>query len=221
MKVIDGIYAYIWKSVFENNSNMYYFGEPLNILFDPGLNNYVDVRLLEMQKDGINPDDIKHIVNTHGHLDHYEGSAYFMKKNLPIAIYKDEIDYVNKTGPMFYQMMGLKRIDVKFDTSLKEGIWKVGNTELEIFNTPGHSPGSICLYWPEKKALVCGDLIFDNSVGRVDFPGGSGEQLKDSIRKMSELDIEILLPGHMGYIKGKNFVKKNFELIISQYFAYM
>ncbi|MFH0975346.1 MAG: MBL fold metallo-hydrolase [Spirochaetota bacterium] len=218
MKVIDGIYAYIWKSVFENNSNMYFFGEPLNMVFDPGLNNYMDLRLMEMQKDGINTDDIKYIVNTHGHLDHYEGSAYFMKKNIPIAIFKDEIDYVSKTGPMFYQMMGMKMVEVKFDTSLKEGIWKIGDTELEIFNTPGHSPGSICLYWPEKKTLVCGDLIFDNSVGRVDFPGGSSDQLKDSIRKMSELDIEILLPGHMGFIKGKNYVKKNFDFIINQYF---
>lgn len=221
MKIADGIYAYIWRSMFENNSNMYYFGDPLNILFDPGLNNYVDVRIMEMQKDGLNPDNIKYIVNTHGHPDHYEGSAYFMKKNIPIAIHKDEADFIGKTSPMFYEMMGMQMPEIKFDTFLKEGKWKVGATELEIFATPGHSPSSICIYWPEKKTLVCGDLIFDNSVGRVDFPGGSGDLLKQSIKKMSELDIEILLPGHMGFIQGKSEVKKNFDFIISQYFSFM
>jgi hydroxyacylglutathione hydrolase len=221
MKIIDGIYAYIWKNMFENNSNMYYFGEPLNILFDPGLNNYVDVRILEMQKDGLKAEDIKYVVNTHGHPDHYEGSTYFMKKNIPVAMHKEEIEFLNKTSPMFYQMMGMEMPEIKFDTFLEEGKWKIGITELEIFITPGHSPFSVCIYWPEKKTLVCGDLIFESSVGRVDFPGGSGELLKKSIRKMSELDIEILLPGHMGYIKGKNEVKKNFDFIISQYFSFM
>jgi glyoxylase-like metal-dependent hydrolase (beta-lactamase superfamily II) len=144
-----------------------------------------------------------------------------MKKNIPIAMHKEEIDFVDKTSPMFYQMMGMEMPEIKFDTHLKEGKWKIGDTELEIFITPGHSPYSVCVYWPEKKTLVCGDLIFESSVGRVDFPGGSGELLKNSIRKMSELDIEILLPGHMGFIKGKNEVKKNFDFIIDQYFSFM
>ena len=203
MKITDGIYAYIWKSVFENNCNMYYFGEPLNILFDPGLNNYVDVRMMEMQKDGLTPEDIKYVVNTHGHPDHFEGSAYFMEKNIPLAMHKNEIDFINEVGPTFCEMMGMKFPDIKFDKVLEEGKWKVGNAELEIFVTPGHSPASICIYWPEKKTLVCGDLIFKNSVGRTDFPGGSGELLKKSIKRMSELDIEILLTRAYGFHNGK------------------
>jgi glyoxylase-like metal-dependent hydrolase (beta-lactamase superfamily II) len=221
MKIIDGVYAYIWRSIFENNSNMYYFGEPLNILFDPGLKNYMDVRTKEIEKDGVNLDDIKYIVNTHGHQDHFDGSVFFMNKNISIAMYKEEIDFVEKTGPMFAQMMGMEFPKIKYDNILEVGKWKVGNTELEIFHTPGHSPGSICVYWPEKKTLVCGDLIFENSVGRVDFPGGSADLLKDSIKKMSKLDIELLLPGHMGFIKGKKEIMKNFDFIISQYFPIM
>ncbi len=218
MKIIDGVYGYIWRSVFENNSNMYYFAEPLNMLIDPGLHNYMDVRIEEMKKDKLDPEKIKYIVNTHGHPDHYDGSAFFMDKNIPIAIHKDETDYVNKIGPMFFEMMGMQEPEIKFDTLLEEGKWKVGDTELEVFLTPGHSPSSVCIYWPEKKTLACGDLIFESSVGRTDFPGGSGELLKDSIRKISKLDIELLLPGHMRYIKGKQEVKKNFDFIISQYF---
>lgn len=56
MKVADGVFSYVWKGYFVNNANMFYFGEPLNILFDPGLKNYMDTRFGEMKSDGINPD---------------------------------------------------------------------------------------------------------------------------------------------------------------------
>jgi hydroxyacylglutathione hydrolase len=108
--------------------------------------------------------------------------------------------------------------ELNFKEVLEEGKWQVGDTELEIIHTPGHSPGSISVYWPEKKTLVCGDLIFEQSVGRTDFPGGDSGLLKESIRRISELDIEILLPGHMNYIQGRDRVKYNFDFIINQYF---
>ncbi len=213
MKVCDGIYAYIWRGVFENNCNMYYFGEPLNILFDPGLARHMDLRFEEMKKDGLNPDDIKYVVNTHAHPDHFEGSMQFEGKGVSIGMYKDDIDYINEFGPGFAQMLGMQMPSIKFDTVLELGNWNVGDIELEIFHTPGHSPGSVSIYWPEKKALVCGDLIFEASFGRVDFPGGDGNLLKKSIEEMSKLDIEALLPGHMNYIYGKDMVVKNFEIV--------
>jgi hydroxyacylglutathione hydrolase len=217
MKIIDGVYGYIWKSVFENNSNMYYFAEPLNMLIDPGLNNYVDVRIEEMKKDKLDPEAIKYIVNTHGHPDHYTGSEFFSNKNIPIAIHKDETEFISKIGPMFFDMMGMQEPKIDFNVLLEKGKWQVEGTELEVYLTPGHSPASVCIYWREKKTLACGDLIFQGSIGRVDFPGGDAELLKDSIKRMSELDIELLLPGHMGFIKGKEEVKKNFDYIINQY----
>jgi len=213
MKITDGVYAYIWKGVFENNCNMYYFGEPLNILFDPGLKHHMDLRFDAMKKDGIDPEKIKYVVNTHSHPDHFEGSEYFMKKSIPIAMHKDEIQFINEVGPQFFAMMGMTLPKFNFDIVLEEGPWKVGDIELEIFHTPGHSPGSVCIYWREKKVMVCGDLVFKESVGRVDFPGGSAARLKESIEKISNLDIEYLLPGHMDYIIGARDVKKNFDLI--------
>lgn len=213
MKLTDGLYAYIWRGVFENNSNMYCFGEPLNILFDPGLTHHLDLRFEAMKGDGLDPEAVKMIVNTHCHPDHFEGSEYFMRKTVPIAMHGDEIAFLNDVGPKFYEMMGMKFPSLSFDLSLAEGKWKVGDVELEVFLTPGHSPGSICVYWPEKRALVCGDLIFRESVGRVDFPGGSADKLRESIDRMSSLDIEYLLPGHMEYVAGADNVKKNFDLI--------
>lgn len=217
MKVSDGIYAYIWKGVFENNCNMFYFGEPLNILFDPGLKNYVDMRFSEMENDGLNPDDIKYIINTHCHPDHFEGSLKFADKDIKIGMHEKEIEFYNEEGPSFFQMFGMQFPEFKFDLVMKDGIWKVGDTELEIISTPGHSPGSMCIYWKEKKALICGDLVFEQSFGRVDFPGGNPKKLIESIKKISKLDIEILLPGHMNIITGADNVRENFK-VIEQFF---
>ena len=217
MKINDSIYAYIWTGIFENNCNMYYFGEPLNILFDIGLKNYIDLRFNEMKEDGLDPQNINYLINTHCHPDHFEGSILFKDKDIKVGMFKDEITFYKEQGPAFFRMFGMPFPDYDFDLELKEGTWKVGNTELEIIHTPGHSPGSISIYWPEQKALVCGDLIFEQSFGRVDFPGGDAQKLIDSIKRISSLDIEILLPGHMNFISGKENVMKNFK-IIEQYF---
>ncbi len=218
MKITDGIYAYIWTGIFENNCNMFYFGEPLNILFDPGLKHYVDMRFDLMKKDGLDPAGIQYIVNTHCHPDHMEGSLLFRGKGPMIAMHEKEIAFYDREGPAFFRMFGMAFPEFKFDIQLQDGSWRVGDTDLEIIHTPGHSPGSVSIYWPEKKTLVCGDLVFEQSFGRVDFPGGDARQLIESIKKISALDIEILLPGHMNFIQGKENVRKNF-LSIERYFS--
>lgn len=221
MKICDGVYSYVWRSMFENNCNMFYFGEPLNILFDPGLKHHLDARLQALREDGINPDDIKYVINTHCHPDHFEGCEFFMNNNVPVGMHKDEIVFLNELGPQFFAMFGMAFPKLNIEIAMDEGIWNVEGVDLEIYHTPGHSPGSICIYWKEKKAMVCGDLIFKESVGRVDFPGGSGEQLKSSIRKISSLDIEHLLPGHMDIIEGSKDVKRNFDLVEKYFFQMM
>ena len=213
MKLSEGVYAYIWKGFFENNCNMYYFGEPLNMLFDPGLKHHLDLRFNGLKEDGIAVEDVRYVVNTHCHPDHFEGSVFFMGKDVRVAMHRDEISFLNEQGPVFFRMFGMEFPEMSFDDVLDEGTWTVAGTELQVIKTPGHSPGSISVYWPEKKTLVCGDLIFKESVGRVDFPGGNAADLKESIRNISKLDIEILLPGHMGYIKGRDEVRKNFDII--------
>lgn len=220
MKVTEGIYSYVWRGTFENNCNSFYFAEPLNILFDPGLRNYTDLLLENMKKDGIDTSQIKYLVNSHCHPDHFEGTLNFTGSDVKLCMNSEEIKFFNQEGPRFFEMFNMPFPRVNFDVILDEGPWMVGETELQVYHTPGHSPGSVCVYWPEKKALVCGDLVFDNSFGRVDFPGGSGELLKKSIEKISQLDIEILLPGHMGIITGKENVQRNFQMI-KQYFSFI
>lgn len=220
MKITDGIYSYVWKGTFENNCNSFYFGEPLNILFDAGLKNYLDLLFKNMKDDGIDKSEIKYLVNTHCHPDHFEGTLHFINQDVKLCMNSEEIKFFNQEGPHFFQMFNMPFPQVNFDIELEEGPWLIGETELQIYHTPGHSPGSVNIYWPEKKALVCGDLVFDSSFGRVDFPGGNGELLKKSIEKISKLDIEILLPGHMGIITGKENVQRNFQMI-KQYFSFI
>jgi len=218
MKVIDGVYAYVWWDQFENNCNTYFLGEPLNILVDPGLKNHVNSRLKDMENDGIDTEKIRYVLDTHCHPDHFEGTMPFIEKGIPVAMHREEIDFFNKMGPEFFSMFRMPFPEIEFDVVLEEGIWEVNGTELQVFQTPGHSPGSVCIYWKEKKTLVCGDLIFEKSFGRVDFPGGDEQKLVESIRRMSKLDVEILLPGHMNIITGADNVKRNFQ-ILEQYFS--
>ncbi len=211
MKVTDGVYSYVWNGVFENNCNSYYFGEPFNMLFDPGLKNYTDQLLRNMEADGIDIETISFVINTHCHPDHIDGNANFTKYDIPSGMHKEEIEFLNKTGPQFYRMLDMEFPEYKFQIELEEGRLVVGEAELEVYKTPGHSPASVCIYWREKKVLVCGDLIFSGSFGRFDFPGGDAALLKESIKNISHLDVEYLLPGHMDIVAGKDNVIKNFR----------
>jgi glyoxylase-like metal-dependent hydrolase (beta-lactamase superfamily II) len=92
---------------------------------------------------------------------------------------------------------------------------------MTVFHTPGHSPGSISIYWNSQKALFTGDLVFKEGLGRTDLPGGNGSMLKQSIKRLAELEVDYLLPGHGDIITGAEKVSKNFNEIEQFYFAYV
>ncbi|HNS15808.1 MAG TPA: MBL fold metallo-hydrolase, partial [Syntrophorhabdaceae bacterium] len=96
---------------------------------------------------------------------------------------------------------------------------EIGGRAFQVIPTPGHSPGSLCLYWKEKRTLISGDTLFYMGVGRTDLPGGDAELLAESIKRLAELDIEHLIPGHGELIRGEKAIKKNFQLIINELFA--
>ena len=221
MKVTDGIYCYPWTNMMDNNCNSYILKGGTTILIDPGLKRYVPALLISAKQDGINPDDISMIINTHGHPDHLDGNAYFLDHDIKVALSEEEGKFLESIGKDFFRMFGLDHPAGKIDFSLKEGPLKIEDIELEVLLTPGHSPGSICLYWKDKKALISGDVVFAGSIGRTDFPGCSGEQMKQSIERLSELDVEYLLPGHNENMTGKNEIKRNFEFIKQAFFSYL
>lgn len=221
MKIADGLYCYEWTDYFENNCNSYFIGAPAGILIDPGLKSHVPELLRRLAADGIEGADIRHILNTHSHPDHFEGAAYFNGKGTSIGLHEEEISFLAGTGGDLYDLFGLPKPRVDIDMLLDEGPLYLEEEEFHIFHVPGHSPGSVALYWPTRRALFSGDVIFNQNVGRTDFPGGSGTLLKRSIVKLSGLEAEWLLPGHMEVISGAEDVKRNFDFVIKNIFPYI
>jgi len=221
MKLAENLYVYEWTNYFENNCNSFFIGGTVGALVDPGLSAHLPDLLKRMSKDGIRKEDIKAVINTHSHPDHYEASALFDSSQVKIALSEIELDFMKGPGAHLYRLFGLNAPVVDVNLPLLEGELKLGDETFEVSIIPGHSPGSIGLYWPVKKALFPGDVIFQMNVGRSDFPGGDSKLLKESIRSLSKLDVEYLLPGHMGMVTGKANVKKNFDKVIEGIFPYL
>ena len=221
MKLDSDLYAYIWKSTMENNSNSFVVGGEMPLVIDPGHQHLVKNLVNQMEKDGNRFEDIRLIISTHGHPDHFEATQTFARGGTMVALHPDEEKFLKEVGGQFYSAMGTEMPEIKISFYLKEGELKVGSKTFQVLHTPGHSPGSISLYWPEKKALFTGDVVFPMGVGRTDFPGGDGMLLRDSIERLAQLDAEWLLAGHGEVIKGKKNIQRNFAYIRSNYYDYL
>jgi hydroxyacylglutathione hydrolase len=211
MRLSDDLYAFPWQSFTENNCNSYLIEGAFRILIDPGHQHLFPVLKDSLEAMGIGLGDIDLIIATHIHPDHIEAVQSFSSLSTMVTIHEEEYHYFRESIARYPQF--------EFDFFLTEGSLTVGGVELEVIHTPGHSPGSICIYWPLHKALFAGDVIFEQGVGRTDLPGGGSDQLKDSIRRLSSLDVELLLPGHGTMIRGKEEVARNFVLVEQVYFG--
>jgi hydroxyacylglutathione hydrolase len=209
MKITDQLHAFLWTDYRANNSNAYLINGHKKILVDPGhahLFSHVTGQLAELS---LRPDDLDLVVVTHGHPDHMEALRLFSPLPALVAMHAVERDFCAAMGVVDFQPSFL----------LEEGELRVGDMTFQVLHTPGHSPGSLCLYWLEKKALFTGDVIFHQGLGRTDLPGGDGEALKSSIRRLSQLDVEYLLPGHGDWISGRENVRANFDNVESMWFG--
>jgi glyoxylase-like metal-dependent hydrolase (beta-lactamase superfamily II) len=221
MKIEKDLYAYLWQDPYENNCNSYIIRGEVTALIDPGHSHHVERLLQQMEEDGIPPDEINVIILTHCHPDHFEGLEAFLNKPVKIAMNQEEERYLLERGKALFEMMGQSLPKFRVDFYLKEGELHFGDKAFNIYVTPGHSPGSLSIYWPERKVLLTGDLIFSGSIGRTDFPGGNSKLIKKSIERMSQLDIDLLLPGHMDLVTGRESVLQNFEFIRQNFYAYL
>ena len=138
---------------------------------------------------------------THAHFDHIAGAKLFSQLSqppLPIGIHRDDLElYLTGGGAGMFgiQMPEMPQPSLFFEHGQ---ILRVGQEEVEVRHTPGHSRGHVIFYAPQANAAVVGDLIFQNGVGRTDLPGGSSTQLLKSIyQQVLTLPPETrLLPGH-------------------------
>lgn len=152
------------------------------------------------------------VLITHGHWDHMLDAHNFQENNIPIWVHPDSLDLMEHPESMAWMSPGgLDFIGVKPDKLLDEGSHDLGSFKFRALQTPGHCPGSLCFYFEESSECFCGDLIFHQSVGRSDLPGGDKRILSQSImEKIFTLSDEtILYPGHgpstrVGYEKKHN-----------------
>jgi len=150
--------------------------------------------------DIINRDNIKLacIINTHGHADHIAANDEIKEATgAPVFIHGADAKMLVSAQGNLSSYIGNNLICQPADRLLSDGeIIKVGEIELQVIHTPGHTPGGICL--KANDILFSGDTLFDQSIGRTDFPGGSHSQLINNIKNklMVLADSTTVLPGH-------------------------
>jgi len=178
-------------------TNCYILGCPETlegVVIDPG--DEADYILTIIEEENLK---IKYIINTHGHSDHIGADEEIKKATgADILIHKDDQDFLEDPSKNLSHYSSKRIEGLTVDRFLTDGeLIKVGNTiELKVIHTPGHTPGGICLLGDN--FILTGDTLFAGSIGRTDLPGGSYEQIMDSIKKriLPLPDNLLVYPGH-------------------------
>jgi hydroxyacylglutathione hydrolase len=164
-------------------------------VLDPGGD---DVRVRGMAQ----PGDLRiaSVLATHGHVDHIAGAEELVRAlGVPFRIHAGDDPFV-RALPSQAAGLGFGAVRSPTVTShLADGdTLRVGGHEARVIHTPGHSPGSVCLWFPQDRVLFTGDTLFRGSVGRTDLPGGDAESLLRSIReRLFPLGDDVrFFPGH-------------------------
>jgi len=173
----------------------YVVGDPITgdaLVIDPADN--INGIIAEAKKNKL---QINYIVNTHGHVDHISGNTEMQRATgAKIIIHQDDAIMLTHTPAMILKMFGAKASPAA-DILVKDGnTISVGNIDLKVIHTPGHSPGGICLYTPGY--IFTGDTLFVEAVGRTDLPGGSWQELSKAVREKLFIlpDDTKVMPGH-------------------------
>lgn len=219
MKLTENVYYYPETGMMDCNT--YVIKDKSTVVIDPGLEQYLPGLIKALEKDGIDPKTIDFITNTHLHLDHYWASEELKRiSGAKILLHPLQKESYDLTVVGVSRVFGMAPIHIKEDDLLDDTL-NTGTLEFQIINAPGHSPDSLCFYNKDQRVVICGDVVFDSNTGRVDFPGGSGDQIKESIESLSKLELDYLLPGHMGAVKGRERVQKNFEFVRKNVFPWL
>ncbi len=204
MNCFDNIIASMQVASFTFND----FAENTYVLFDetgncaivdPGCQKQQEQQQLTdfITKNNLTP---THLINTHCHIDHVLGNAFVAAKyQIPLYFHQKELKTYEDTG-RWAQLFGLVIEEIPSNQIFIDETQQVkfGNTYLDVLFTPGHSVASLSFYHTPSKQLISGDVLFNQSIGRTDLPGGDYNTLITSIKtKLFVLpDETIVYSGH-------------------------
>jgi len=169
------------------------------LIVDPGCSDTEERNTLKAFMEGRKL-KVRNIINTHGHIDHVLGNDFAKTTwNAPLMIHPTDLPVLQavKAYAPNYGFPGYR--EALPDAHLEEGqVLAIGDTSCRVIFLPGHSPGHIGLYFESEGCLISGDVLFRQSIGRTDLPGGNLDTLLESIHgKLFHLPQETMVyPGH-------------------------
>jgi hydroxyacylglutathione hydrolase len=229
-KVTEDVYYIPGQDDFMPDAHAYVLGKPSSqnlSLIDAGLIRKGSYKVQSIQKAGIELSSIKRIIMTHTHLDHI-GCLTEILKQMPWAelwMHSLEADSLEKGDERTVYGIEMFKGLCQLQFGLKPGAFKfqvnrklqggetldLGDTLWEVIHIPGHSMGSIGLYHRPMKILIPGDVVYaDYAIGRFDLFSADSSELKKSLMRLAELEVDILLPGHNQIVKNlpKDYILK-------------
>lgn len=174
------------------SSNVYAIGEEEVTLIDTGVGNSFNRISPQLENLKLDAKNINQIILTHGHFDHTGGLAELLRLVSPTIL----IHLADAKSLENLSKHSLKRLKDR-------DIIAVEGRQLRVIHSPGHTIGSICLYDSEDKILFSGDTVFaGGSFGRCDLTTGDIDAMVKTLRRLSKLNVDFLLPGHGGPVIG-------------------
>ncbi|MBM4305487.1 MAG: MBL fold metallo-hydrolase [Deltaproteobacteria bacterium] len=214
--IIEGVYFIPGQDEMMPDSHSYLIGNPSSkdlSLIDPGLIGKGNYKIDSIRKMGIELEDIKRVIMTHTHFDHI-GALSEVQKKIPWAelwIHHLEGEPLENGDERTVYGMEMFQQVCQMQYRIKPGSFtfkvhrklqggenlQIGGMTWEVVHIPGHSSGSIGLYYSPEQILIPGDVVYaDFAIGRFDLFGADGTVLKDSLKQLSKQEVKILLPGH-------------------------
>ena len=167
-------------------SNIYVVGRDEAVVIDTGVGNPANPVWPQLEELGVAPGNVKGVVLTHAHHDHAMGAFIVLQRANPkVYVHRQDARYIASH-------LGPNLVRVEDGDTIPTELWP-----LEVIWTPGHTKGGMCLYAKEQGILFSGDTVFpDGNYGAYYGESGSLQEMVGSLRRLSELDVEVMLPGH-------------------------
>jgi len=177
-------------------SNVFLLKAGKNALIDSSAEQNSELLLRGLEGLGLSAENIGLIAHTHGHADHF--GCDFLFKKAEILMHSEDAKKVNEKHEKFTASNLIPTMHFpKISRFLKENeTISLGELNLKVIFSPGHTKGSVCFFEPKKGLLFSGDTVFAQGFGRFDLPSGNLQELCASLKKLSGLKPKILFPGH-------------------------